>query len=72
MHYTGFYFPYPAGTLGAEISFAVAYLLVEKVRLRVMSRGNKTEMVLPMAGGLALALLVAIIHGYYIFGQAYV
>ena len=64
--------PYPEGLLGLEISIIVAYLLVDKARMRISSRGNKTEMITPLAGGIILALFVGIFHGYYLLGQAYV
>ena len=63
---------YPEGVFGAEVAFIVAYLLLEKARLRVSSRGNKTEQVLPTAAGLLAALLGIILHVYYLQLQTYV
>ncbi len=64
--------PYPDGIFGLEVSFAVVYLLVEKVRMRITSRGNKTEQVVPSGAGILLAILSAIVHIYFIQLQTYV
>lgn len=68
----GMHLVYPEGVFGAEVAFIVAYLLLEKARLRVSSRGNKTEQVLPTAAGLLAAFLSAILHVYYLALQTYV
>ncbi len=68
----GMRLPYPDGILGLEISFVVVYLLIEKVRIRIASRGNKTEQVVPSGAGLLLAILSAIVHIYFIQLQTYV
>jgi hypothetical protein len=68
---SGMKLPYPAGILGLEISFLVVYLLVEKVRIRIASRGNKTEQVVPSGASLLLAILSAIVHIYFIQLQTY-
>lgn len=70
--YKGSEFLYPSGVIGWEVSFAFFYLIIEKARLFQGSKGNRTEMIQPLAWSMLLSLTVVLLHVFYMTEQTYV
>ena len=65
------YLPYPPGTLAPEIVGIVFYVIIQLVRLRIMSTGNKTEISMYLLYSIFLSLPVIGIYIYYLYFQVY-
>ena len=64
--------PYPPSALGGEVAFVFVFALLEWLRLRLASRGNRVELIWPLFLSLCLAAAVAVFHAFMLSAQVYV
>ena len=63
---------YPSEWLGWDLTSVFLYMGFESLRLILLSKGNKTASVMPVATGLVLSGCIAALHGYYLTLQTYI
>ena len=63
---------YPSEWLGWDLTSVFLYMGFESLRLILLSKGNKTASVMPVATGLVLSGCIAALHGYYLNLQTYI
>lgn len=70
--YKAIKFYYPGRFLGWELTTIFLYILIDKTRLLMASKGNKTGTISPFGYSLVLSAPIIILHAYYITLQTYV